>query len=144
MTLHADLPKDIFLVKHPQAGQGRRTTELVTGIAVAMKKRLELGVLPEERLEDLCGRQRGGQRQVTGCQALGQRHEIRRHVFLFAGKHRSRPAEPGHDLIGDQQRAALVADLSQFRQQAARPQSHPCRSLDQRFDTDRCGTFIDG
>ena len=45
--------------------------------------------------------------------------------------------EPGHDLVGDEQQAVLVAGCAQSAQNLRRVEAHAARALDQRLDDDR-------
>ena len=56
----------------------------------------------------------GAQRQARGNR-LGQRHDVGDHSGLLAGKHLARPPIARLHLVGDQQDAMLVAELTQTR-----------------------------
>ena len=75
-------------LQYVQAGQGRRSAELVAGEAVAVEERLEVLVFAEERVEYGLRGEGGGHRQVAAGQAFGQGHEIGLHAFVVAGEER--------------------------------------------------------
>jgi hypothetical protein len=48
----------------------------------------------------------------TATQSLGDRHQIPRNPFLFAGVERPGPVHTAHHLVHNQQHAVTIADLA--------------------------------
>jgi hypothetical protein len=96
----------------------------------------------EEALVDPLGRQRRRQRQVAAGEALGEAHQVGRHVLLLTGEHRPGAAEAGRHLVADQQHAEAVAELACLAQEAGRVDEHPGGALDERLDDQRRDLFL--
>ena len=69
-----------------KAGQTGGGPELISGKAVAVKEGLELAVFAEEGVEHGLRCEGRRHRQVATRQPFCQRHEIRLHPFVLAGK----------------------------------------------------------
>ncbi len=67
--------------------------------------------------------------------ALGRRHQVRRHAEEVGGERRAEAAEAGDDLVEDQENAVLVADLAQALEIALRRRQH-CGRARHRLDDD--------
>ena len=65
-----------------------------------------------ELLGDLVAHRDRAERQVRAGQALGHRHQVRRHVPVVDREPAPGPPEAGHDLVGDHQDVVAVADLA--------------------------------
>ena len=52
-------------------------------------------------------------------------------------RYRRSPPKPGHDFVGDEQRAVAARDFRHPAQPAARLRNHSCRALNQRFKDKR-------
>ena len=86
---------------------------------------------------DLGRAQRGRQRQVAAGQRLADAHHVRRHPGVLGREERAGAAEPGRDLVEDEQHAVRVARLPQHPQVAGVVEAHPARALDDRLDDHR-------
>src|SRR5438309_1538068 len=82
-----------------QAREGRRRTELVRCIAVAVEKSFEFFVFAEELIENLLGRESSSHWQVATAHAFGEREEIRLHALVLAGEQSRAGFQPGCGLL---------------------------------------------
>ena len=126
------------LLERLQAGERRRAGERVAGERVAVEEACACSSCgAEESLVDPLGRQRRGKRQVAAGQPLAEAEEVGRDALLLAGEHRPRAAEPGRDLVADQEARRGDRTLPHLAQVAGRMHPHPGRALDQRLDDHR-------
>ena len=95
-----------------EIGQGHRCAERIARIRVPMIKRPAFLRPAQESAKDFFGGQRGGKRQVTAGQALGQAKKIRNDILPCAGEQGSRAAEADRHLIGDEQNIMRARHLA--------------------------------
>ncbi len=86
---------------------------------------------------DRRGAQRGGHRQVPAGQRLADAHDVGRDARVLGGEERTRPAEPGGDLVEHQQHVVGEAQLAQHVQVAGVVEAHAACALDDRLDDHR-------
>ena len=99
-----------------------------------MHKRLSLIVIGIKSVEHRPGGDRQRHRQITAGKAFRQTHDVGSDSGMIAGKHLSRPAESGRNLVGNQQNVKTVAQRAQFLQIQRRINPHTGAALQQRFD----------
>ena len=75
--------------------------------------------------------------------ALGDRHQVRRDTGPLMGEQLAGTADTGLDLVEDQQKAVVVAELAHCTQELGRDFADTALTLD-RLDADRCGLRPDG
>jgi hypothetical protein len=85
---------------------------------VAVEERAELLVLAQKPLVHRLRGERGGERQVTAGNSLGQAHQVGRHSLVLGGEHSSGAPEPSGHLVEDEQRLVAIAQLA-YRTQVA-------------------------
>ena len=86
------------------------------------------GAAPEGRA-DVLRQQDGGERRVAAREALADAEDVRPDAGLLGGEPGSEPAEPGHDLVEDQEHARLVAERAQPAQVVVREPWTPAVSI---------------
>ncbi len=84
--------------------QGRPAGERVAG---------ESGAVPQVEVLGVCGLgvETGTDRHQASAERLGKRENVRRDAFLLAGEQSPGPAEPGLDLVDNQQQAVSSAQV---------------------------------
>src|SRR6185369_13335167 len=85
-------------------------------------------------VHDLSSPDTSRERKTAG-QGFAQANDIGRHLYMFAGKPFPGPAEPGVNLVQDQQNAMFVAKLAQSRQEPVGRKVDAAAYLD-RFNQD--------
>src|SRR5262245_43500258 len=90
---------------------------------------------------DVLARQHGADRHAVG-ERLGQRHDVRLDPVVLIGPAPAGPRDAGLDLIDDEERARLVAELAQPAQVVIVGQVHTALTLDA-FDDDAGGAVVD-
>src|SRR5689334_6711948 len=99
-----------------------------------MEEGLAFRWFAEEGVEDFLSRECRGQREITAGDPLGDAHQIRLHVFVFAGEHLAGAAEADGDFVADEQGAAAIAQLANAAEEAGWLDDHSGRALDNRLD----------
>ena len=132
--LRAKSRKGFFFAEDLEVCQCHRAAQGIAGIAVAVKERLELFVLPQKRAVDGFSRQRGGQGHISAGQPLADGHQIRGDALMLTGKHLSCAAKSCRHFIGDEQHIILSAEFTDALQVAGRGHDHAGRGLHQWFD----------
>ena len=92
-----------------------------------------------ERVVDGVAHDAAAHRHRTRGDALGERHDVRRHAIALGRERRAETAEAGDDFVEDQQDAVLVADRAQALQVALRRRQHAGRPRHRLDDDGRDG-----
>ncbi len=91
----------------------------------------ESGTVPQVEVLGVggLGVEAGADRYQASAERLGKRENVGSHAFLLAGEQSPGPAEPGLDLIDNEQRAVPVAQVPGSGQIAGRRDTDPRLSL---------------
>src|SRR5882724_11869822 len=104
-----------------------------------MEKGARAFIGSEERLENLVADHRGGQRQISAGETLGQTEKIGRYVFVGGDDHFPEPAKGDEDLIENQMDAVFATELGDAVHETGWLELHSRRALDGRFENDASG-----
>src|SRR5438034_256015 len=80
------------------------------GIRVPVKKSLILFMAPKKGPVNFFRGERGGQRQISAGDSLGQAKQVRPYVLMLTGEHFSGPSKSRGHFVGDQERSVLSAN----------------------------------
>ena len=124
-------------IENAERGESHGAGQCVARIGVAVEEGAPGFVGAQEARENFLARQRRRERQVTPGDPLGNAHHVGCDALLLAGEESSGAPEAGGDLVGDEQDAMRIAELSQSPQVALGVDEHPGCALDQRLDHHR-------
>ena len=82
------------------------------------------------------------ERHISSGQCLADAHNVRLHLGVFPRKELSGAPESGGYLVEEQQHAVLTAQLSGFAQVLRMIETHPARSLHNRFEYQSSQFFV--
>ena len=135
----------LFFFEEVDVRDCRRAGQGIARIGVAVKEGPQFPVLAEEPPVDIFRRQRRCQGKVAAGDALGHGHDVRDHLLLLAGEHRSRPPEPCGDFIGYHENIVFCAELPDPFEVSRRVGEHARGALDQGLDDEgRCFMAVRG
>src|SRR5205814_5410165 len=100
-------------VEDAEARQRRGARERIPGEGVPVEEGAKLLVGCEESGENVLGRDRRGERQVAAAESLRDAEQVRRDAGVLACEHPAGAAEPGRDLVCDEERTVTVRELVQ-------------------------------
>src|SRR5271165_2595434 len=124
--------KDAFAFEYVEIRERRSAPQWISTVAMTVVEGL-FGV-PEKCREYPLRREGCGQGEISARQPFRDRHKIREHIFMLAGKEFSGPSEPGHHFVENQKDFIFVAPPAQSLEGARGPQPHSSGSLDHRLD----------
>ena len=123
----------VLVLEDPERGEARRTGSRVRRVGE------EHEALPGggDRRHHRLGGVHAAQRCVTAGQALAADQHVGHHVPVVDAEALPGPSEPGHDLVGDQQHAVLVAEGADVGPPAVRGHERSGRGPDHRLGDHR-------
>jgi len=98
-----------LVAKQVERCQGGGRGKWIAPKGMPMEELPAFGTRGEEGLEQVRAGERRGHRQVSAGQPLAEAEHVWDDRFVLAGEHFSRPAEPGGDLVRDQQHPMFIA-----------------------------------
>ena len=128
--------QDVVVAEDGQRRQRGGAGQRIAGVAVRMQEGAFARIVQEAVVDRLRGQHRRQRHETTG-QALRQAQQVRHHPALLAGEQRAGTAETHRDLVGDQERAAGVAELAHAGQVVRMMHAHATGALHARLDDHR-------
>ncbi len=125
---------NVVFIKQVETGETHGARQRVARVRVPVKESLELLIRPEERAEDLLGRERRCQGQISGADPFAQAQYVRLDPVVIDGKHVARAPETGGHLITNQEHAMVLREVAQRAHVSGRLRPHARCALHERFD----------
>ena len=85
-------------------------------------------------MRDVGGAQGGGQAEISAGQRLADADDVRADAGVVCGEQLAGAAEPGRDLVENQQHLVTTADVTQVAQIAGIVEAHAAGALHDGFD----------